>query len=275
MLRSMHDLENYDISATDGNIGDIADFLFDDSEWVIRYFVVETGNWLLSRKVLISPISVQKANWKEQSLPVMITKEQVKNSPNINTDQPVSRQHEIDYLGYYGYPFYWGGTGFWGGGLYPYALYPGFGHYPHSKEEAGNATLDHEMMQREVHKNDDRHLRSYKTIVGYHIHAIDGDIGHISGLLVEEDTWAVRYLIIDTSNWFGGHKVLVSPEWIEELQWLDRSVSVDLKRQKIKDAPEFHSSEQLNREQEIAVYKHYDLIGYWDRESKTDLTEPV
>ncbi|SHF27565.1 PRC-barrel domain-containing protein [Marinomonas polaris DSM 16579] len=273
MLRSMHDLERYTIAATDGNVGEVTDFLFDDEEWVVRYFVVETGSWLSSRKVLISPIGIEKANWRERVFPVSITKEQVKNSPKIDTDQPVSRQHEIDHLGYYGYPYYWGGTGFWGGGMYPYSLYPGFGHYPDSKEESDNATLAHEKAKRELHQNDDPNLRSCKAIIGYKIHAIDGEMGHVSGLLIEDNTMAVRYFMVDTTNWFGGHKVLISPEWIEDMDWTDNSVTINLTRHQIKEAPEYHTTKNLNREHELAVYDHYGLTGYWARGEKANLVK--
>ena len=104
------------------------DFYFDDLAWVVRYLVVETGSWLSSRKVLISPIAIGHPDWAERVLPVSITKEQVKNSPDIDTDKPVSRQHEMQYLGYYGYPSYWGGAGLWGSGAYPGAMLTGVGY---------------------------------------------------------------------------------------------------------------------------------------------------
>ena len=111
MLRSMKDLEDYAIRATDGTIGHVKDFHFDDKAWGIRYLVLDTGTWLSSRKVLISPIAIGHPDWAGKILPVSITKEQVKNSPDIDTDKPVSRHNEIRYRGYYGYPFYWGGPG--------------------------------------------------------------------------------------------------------------------------------------------------------------------
>ncbi|WP_392384313.1 PRC-barrel domain-containing protein [Marinomonas primoryensis] len=273
MLRSMHDLERYTIAATDGNVGEVKDFLFDDEEWVVRYFVVETGSWLSSRKVLISPIGIQKANLKEKVFPVSITKEQVKDSPSVNTDKPISRQHEMDHLGYYGYPYYWGGTGLWGAGMYPYSLSPGFGLYADSKEESDSTELANEKANRELHQNDDPNLRSCKTVIGYHIHAVDGELGHVSGLLIEENTMAVRYLMVDTTNWFSGKKVLISPEWIENIDWIDNSVHINLTRHQIKEAPEYHSTKDLNREHELAVYDHYGLTGYWARAEKTNLTE--
>ena len=209
MLRSMKDLKDYAIHATDGIIGQVKDFYFDDKAWVIRYLVVDTGSWLSSRKVLISPIAIGQPDWANKVLPVSITKEQVKNSPDIDTDKPVSRQHETRYLGYYGYPFYWGGVGLWGGGSLP-------GHdddrvrWLHSTptrsvRERGGLRAGRSGAARD----DDLHLRSCKAVMGYHIEATDGDIGHVQGLLVDEETWAIRYMVVDTSNWWLGHKVLI------------------------------------------------------------------
>lgn len=270
MLRSMNDLENYAISASDGNIGKVKDFLFDDTSWVIRYFVVETGSWLSSRKVLITPISIQKPNWAEKVLPLLINKEQVKNSPDIDTDQPVSRQHEQEYFSYYGYPHYWAGAGLWGSGMYPYSLYPVDHNSQQDQQAAESASLS-DTESEDEQQNADPHLRSCHAVIGYHIHATDGEIGHVSGLLVEEDSWAVRYFIVDTSNWWLGHKVLISPQWIAEVQWQDNSVSVDLSRQQVKEAPKYESTEQLNRQHESSMYKHYGRPGYWPETTKTKM----
>jgi len=125
MLRRMKDMEGYAIGATDGLIGHVKDFYFDDETWVIRYLIVETGEGLSSRRVLISPFSINQPNWSEKAFPAAITLEQVKNSPHIDTDKPVSRQHEMGYLGYYGYPYYWAGGSLWGGGLYPELMLSG------------------------------------------------------------------------------------------------------------------------------------------------------
>jgi hypothetical protein len=122
MLRSMRDLANYAIRATDGTIGHVKDFYFEDGTWVVRYLVIDAGSWLSSRKVLISPMALGQPDWTQKVLPASITKRQVRNSPNIDTDKPVSRQHEKQYLEYYGYPFYWGGAGLWGAGVYPSAM---------------------------------------------------------------------------------------------------------------------------------------------------------
>ena len=264
MLRSMKDVEDYAVGATDGNIGHVKGFYFDDDSWVIRYLVVDTGSWLSRRKVLISPVSIRHPDWAGKTLPVSISKEQVRNSPDIDTHKPVSRQNEMLFMGYYGYPNYWGGGGMWGDGLYPYEMVPGYAgmrvdHVEHERQEEENLQIE-----RSLHRNDDPHLRSCQEVVGYHVHAEDGAIGHIDGLLLDEATWAIRYVVVNTSNWWVGHKVLVSPEWITEVNWTDKSVSIDLTRNTLKESPPYDSAEDLNRRQESGLYLHYGRVGYWD-----------
>ena len=275
MLRSMDELDDYAIRATDGVIGHVKDFYFDDKKWVVRYFIVETGNWLSSRKVLISPMAVSDPSWEDKVLPVSITREQVKNSPDIDTEKPVSRQHEMRYLGYYGYPYYWAGLGLWGGGAYPFMMMPDFaGVEPILDAGQVQAEKAYAQAEGERHRDDDPHLRSCKAIIDYHINATDGDIGHVQGLLVDEETWAIRYLIVNTSNWWLGHEVLVSPQWIDNVSWPDAVVSLKLTRQEVRDAPSYDSQVHLNREQEIGVHEHYGRVGYWTNEVKSEPATP-
>lgn len=107
MLRSVNELKGKEIHASDGEFGNVDQFLFDDESWTIRYLVVETGK-LMGRKVLISPISIERKQ-KSDALTLSLTKEQIRKSPPIDADRPVSRQHEAEYFNYYGYPYYWGG----------------------------------------------------------------------------------------------------------------------------------------------------------------------
>jgi hypothetical protein len=267
MLRSMSNLEDYAIHATDGNIGHVKDFYFDDVAWVIRYFVVETGNWLLSRKVLISPMSFGKPNWRDRVLPVSITKEQVKNSPDIDTEKPVSRQHEIQHLGYYGFPYYWGGPSLWGDQAYPgmMANVGGFITTPNiPQSKAGK--IKEQRVEAARHRGDDPELRSCKAVIGYEVEATDGNIGHVKSMLVDDETWAIRYLIVETGNWWLGHEVLIAPQWIEEVRWPDTTVSVNLTRQAVRDAPPYDRTVEMGREQEVKIHTHYQRPGYWTYE---------
>src|SRR5205809_6020840 len=109
MLRSASEWDGYSIQATDGEIGHVAEFLFDDEKWTIRYLVVDTGGWLPGRRVLISPIALGETDWPGHRLHVKLTRQQVEESPVIDTDKPVSRQHEVSYYQYYRWPYYWGG----------------------------------------------------------------------------------------------------------------------------------------------------------------------
>lgn len=263
MLRNIKELEDYAIGAIDGHIGRVKDLYFSDDSWVVRYLVVNAGAWLLGRNVLISPISIHNANWTERLLPVSLSKDQIKKSPGVDTNKPVSRQHEVEYLDYYGYPYYWGGGGMWGAGLYPYAMTPGYGGYGLRSADDDSELAAYARDERARHRNDDPHLRSCNEVVGYGIHARDGEIGHVSGMLVDEKTWAIRYVIVDTSNWWLGHQVLVSPQWITDVDWADRSVTLDLSRQAIKDSPTYESTYEVNRERESKLYEYYGRHGYW------------
>jgi uncharacterized protein YrrD len=253
MLRNVKDLRGYRIRATDGVIGHVDDFYFDDEAWAIRYLVVETGRWLPDRQVLISPISIGHPDWSAQLLPVSLTKAQVKGSPDIDTKRPVSRQREATYHGYFGYPYNWGGAGLWGMGAYPGSL---------TAEDAIEAELK-ARRSATIQPSDDCHLRSCKDLVGHHIAASDGEIGHVQDVLVDDHTWAIRYLIVNTSNWWGEHQALIAPQWIESVSWADKRVSVSLTRDAIKKAPAYDSAAQLDREQEQAMYEHYGRPGYW------------
>lgn len=267
MLRSLQDLEKCTIGATDGDVGHVRDGYFDDHAWVIRYLIVDTGSWLASRKVLISPISIQKPDWAAHRLPVVITRDQVKDSPDIDTDQPVSRQHEALYLGYYGYPSYWGGAGMWGGGMIPMAMYPGYGGVPGGSAEREQAIEESAKAERARHRDDDPHLRSCSAVVGYHIQATDGEIGHVEGFLIDDESWAIRYLVVNTSNWWLGHRVLIAPQWIDGVHWSEQTVTVDLSREAVKAAPPYEPATDLDRQRETGLYTHYGRPPYWKASS--------
>ena len=119
MLANTTHLKGLVIRATDGEIGTVDQLYFDDESWAIRYLTVKTGSWLEDREVLISPFSVTNVDWPAKRLDVELTKKQVKDSPSIDTQRPVSRQYETEYLGYYGYPNYWNGSYLWGEGTSP------------------------------------------------------------------------------------------------------------------------------------------------------------
>lgn len=261
MLRRMKDMEGYSIAATDGVIGHVKDYYFDDSAWVIRYLVVETGAWLSSRKVLISPMAINQPDWSQKSIPAAITQQQVKNSPDIDTDKPVSRQHEEQYLEYYRYPYYWSGLGVWGARAYPNVMQPGL-RSGWSSEQYREAKARPDRAATRGQQKEDPHLRSGNTVMRYSVHATDGAIGHVQGILIEEKTWAIQYLIVNTSDWWLGHEVLIAPEWIENVDWADSTVIVGLARQAIRDAPPYDPTRPFDREHAARVHAHYARDPY-------------
>jgi len=256
MLRTVGDLKGVTIEAMDGDIGSVQDLYFDDRAWTIRYFVVDTGTWLPGRRVLISPFAFRLVPGASR-LRTSLTKQQVKDSPSIDTDRPVDRQREIAFAQYYGYPYYWLGPNRWGELAYPVLPVP----------PAAPTALEEEMAAREW-EDTDPNLRSARDVMGYYIQATDGDVGHVEDFLVDAESWAIRYMIVDTRNWLPGRKVLVSPEWIQRVSWEESKVYVDLSKRHIEAAPEFDSSIPLEREHEERLYTHLGRAKYWEREPR-------
>jgi hypothetical protein len=239
LLRTTNDLFDCTIDATDGHIGRVKDCYFDDETWVIRYLVVDTGTWLSSRKVLIPPSTTGATNWVKQLLSVGMTRQQIKDSPDIDTDRPVSRQHERTLLDHYDYPCYWNGS---------------------------------EPLTEGIAIQDDQHLRSSEAMRKYHIRASDGQIGHLDSLLFDEN-WRIRYIIASTSDWWLGHQVLIAAQWIADVSWDDRTVTVSLTKDAVKNSPPYHARNQLDRDEEIRLHRHYRRPGYWASEVKLENPE--
>jgi len=254
MLRSTEKLGGFTILATDGEIGKIDEFYFDDETWTVRYLVVETGKWLFGRKVLLSPTVMGQVNWNSETLSVSLTKEQVEKSPDIDTDKPVSRQQEIELSVHYGWLPYWTHSTPTGGapsGI-PVAT---------PKPEAQTTLEKEKTALKEAQQ--DAHLRSTKEVTGYHIQASDGGIGHVEDFMVDEEVWVIRYMIVDTRNWLPGKKVLVSPQWIEGVTWSEKAVRVDLSQEALKNSPEYDPKVPIDRAYENTLYKYYGRTGYW------------
>ncbi len=246
VFNNMKDFSKYSILATDGELGTIDDFLFDDTTWTVRYLVVDTRKWLPGRSVLILPQSVKTIYPDEEQFEVDLTSEQVKNSPDINADKPVSLQHQIQIHDHYAVPYYWAATTFQP--IYPLIPSPteeGL-QAPPGKEESG-----------------DPHLRSTNEVLGYHIHANDGTIGHVEDFLIEDEQWRIHYMVVDTGNWLPGRKVVVSPEWIQEVNWLEREVKVNLTKVSVRDSPKYEPSQPVTREYEEKLHEHYGFPKYW------------
>jgi hypothetical protein len=245
MLIKAKALKGYSLKSLDGEIGSASEFYFDDRYWAVRYLVANTATWLSGRKVLISPYSLDGVNTAEQKVFVLLNKKQIEDSPSIDMDEPVSRQFEGLYNGYYGYPDYWGGQYMWG----------------------GNSFIDLDRSRWGVAASRamgwDHHLRSTHEVTGYHLNALDGEIGHVDDFIIDDETWAIRYLVVATRNWLPGKKVLLSPKWIQSVSWEEKEVAIGLSRETIEAAPEYTDESLLTRDYETGLYGYYNCEGYW------------
>ena len=259
MLHSVSHLHGTTVVASDGDIGRVDEFYFDDEHWAVRYLVIDTGGWLAGRKVLISPYSVKRTDAQVRTLEVSLTRDQVERSPDIDTHKPVSRQHEADYLQYYGYPTYWGGVDMWGLGGFPLVA-PAAGPMPGALPGNVSGAGDREQQQ----NPEDSHLRSTKDIEGYHVQASDASFGHVEDFLVDLESWAIRYLVIDTRNWVPGSKrVLVATKWIDRIDWVDAKVHTALGKEAIRNSPAYDESTVVDRDYETRLHETHDRRGYW------------
>jgi sporulation protein YlmC with PRC-barrel domain len=248
MLWNASRIKGYAIAANDGRLGSVSDFLFDDTSWMIRWLVVDTGHWLSGRKVLLPPLVMGHPHTTEHEFPVRLTRQQVEDSPDINADEPVSRQMESHVYDYYGWYPYWesglymGGYGYVGGIM------------------GGPTAMDNRHQQHlvDTHRDDgDPHLRSIDAVTGYHIHASDGEIGHVDDFLMDDTDWSIRYLVVDTKNWWPGKKVLISPRSAGKIDWKSRLVNLDVGREKVKGSPTYSGTETVDRAYEAYFHSYY------------------
>jgi uncharacterized protein YrrD len=249
MLNKAETLKGYALHSLDGEIGKVKDFFFDDRHWAIRYLVADTGDWLTGNQVLISPHALIAVVKNKQQIAINLTKKQIEDSPSLDNDKLVSRQFEDAYYGYYGWPIYWSGPYMWG----------------YSPYIATDREKQREAAQAE--KAWDPHLHGTHDVSGYHIQAADGEIGHVEDFIIDDQTWAIRYLIIDTRNWWPGKRVLLAPQWIERVSWDEAKVFVNLSREAIRQSPEYTEESMLTRDYETVLHRHYDRRGYWVEES--------
>lgn len=250
MLWKASAIEGYSIAATDGPIGTITDFLFDDTSWQIRWVVVDTGKWLSSRRVLLPPSAMGHVNATGREFSVRLTMQQVKDSPDIDTQRPVSRQMEASVYDYYGWYPYW--TSSFYIGSFGYA-----GEGPMAPRDSDAAKKTANALG---NKNDDLHLRSVAAVTGYHFHATDGEVGHAEDFLVEDGDWSIHYLVVDTKNWWPGKRVLVSPRSVREIDWSSQHVSLGVDRQTVRNSPTYDPSSGVDRGYEQRFHRYYDGV---------------
>ena len=255
MLRTIKAVLGYTLFATDKNLGSAKDFCFDDHLWIIRYLVADTGNWLPGRHVLIGTEALGQPDWKQGLFPIGLTAQQIEESPDIQDDAPVSIQQEEKLRAYFSWQRYWGEKPF---------IQPAAG----ATFGLVGVTPAPEIVPSDVQESlhvptGDPHLRSVNEVCGYSIQVRDGHIGQVEDFVIDDTTWKIHYMIVDTGNWLPGKKVLVSPEWIKSVSWPDQTVDLDMTQEEVKHSPEFDPSLPINREYEARLYDYYGRPKYW------------
>jgi uncharacterized protein YrrD len=252
MIAAGSAFKGYAIEANDGRLGTVKDVLFDEKTWQVRWFVVDAGTWLTGRMVLVHPSAVAKTDYVRQALIVTLTMAQVKDSPSIAQDRPVSRQMEASLYDYYGWDPVWGGSVF-GGGTMSQAFGSPYG--------AGLALHEPEMPNLD-HDDGDPHLRSIGAVTGYHIHATDGAIGHLQDFLIDDQGWGIRYLIVDTRNWWPGQHVLIAPFAVTEISWAHKRIELNVSCDLVRSSPAWDPAEIVDETYEARLHSHYSWPGY-------------
>jgi sporulation protein YlmC with PRC-barrel domain len=247
MLRSLKELYGYKILALDGEVGKVHDFYFDDQEWEIRYLVVDTGPWILGRKVLISPGALGQPNWIDKQFPVNLKREGIEDSPDIDTDKPVSRQQQSTLHEYFNWPVYW---------ATPFSTAPAPATYT-AMQYAGEVVNEKEV------EDMDPHLRKAHEVIGYQVDGRDGGLGKVNDFILDDQEWILRYLVLDAGELEKDKKVLIAPFWIQWIRFDERQVLIDLPQHVFKDSPGFDMTQPLNREYEEVLYDYHGRPYYW------------
>lgn len=250
MLWNASKIKGYTVAATDGDIGTVSDLLFDDDSWRIRWLMVNTGTWFTERKVLLPTSSLGHADLQAEKFSVKLTRQQVKDSPDVDTQRPVSRQAESDIFGYYGWSPYWD-DGFYAGGYGSGMTAPIVTPMPDAQR------IERDAVEAQ-HRNEDPHLHSFDSVEGYYINTTDGDIGHVEDMLVEENDWSIHYLVVDTRNWWPGKKVLISPNSAQDINWANETVSLSVDRERVKNSPEYDEATIVDRAYEDRFNAYYN-----------------
>lgn len=218
MLHNTKDIYGHKLTASDGDIGHVQDIYFDDKTWAVRYIVADTGAWLTGRQVLLAPQAFGHLNPDGKILPVHLTRRQIEQSPSIEAHRPVSRQYEEEYYRYYGWPAYWDGSAMGG---FPIIT-----------------PTPEKLRQHEAQPRKDLHLRSAKSVTGYAIQATDGELGSVRSFLVDDQTWTIRDLVVETGHWYSGKEIKLTTRRVERISYVDSKVYVHLTKADLEHTPE-------------------------------------
>ncbi len=259
-------LESFSMNATDGELGSIADLYFESNTFTLRYFVGDTRTWFFGGKVLLSPESVTSIEQEKERIDVNLTKDQIKDSPKPSSHEPVSRQYEAELRDHYGWRHYWGApiggasAGMGSPGSYPAA--PGMMiPYPIANPNVSRTEDEQDAMTQQTEQNS---LQSINDLRGYKIHVKNGEVGKALDFMLNEHDWTINYIIVDVGGTFTREPVPLAAEWITDISWQDKTITVNVDKELIESAPDYEIHEPFTREDESRLYAHYGRDVYWE-----------
>jgi hypothetical protein len=230
----------FSIETTDGTKGKIKDIIFEEDTWIVRYLEADFGTFFKEKRILIPGVKFMEPGWEKKLFPVKLTKEEIENSPSPEEDKPVSKKLEQMMGKHYNYVWPWA-----------YSVSPGtIGYYPVRPLNIPARTVTEEEV--------DTNLRSVNEVTGYGIHALDGTIGHVEDLIIDDADWQIVYVIADTGGLLpGSKKGILSIHWLKKISYSRREVFMDLYKETVENAPEFDSDYPFASDYEKALFEHY------------------
>lgn len=256
MLFPTKKLEGIQLEATDGEIGKIKDIYFDDKKWTVRYVVADTRKWLPGRKVLLSPASLKHIPFDGESIEVNLDKETIRQSPSLEEHEPVSVRKEAELSQYYGWSPYWEGQYLWGTMGHPQLDGPGIP--PSMMDELEKQKAE----QQEVGPgHPDHNLRSVQETAGeksgYRVFAQGHEVGHLEDFQIQQETYKLQYMIVNTGDWLDEKLRLLSTDWIEEIDWEAKMIMVNIAPDQLKQAPDYEFDHEITRDVEERLHSLY------------------
>lgn len=252
MLDRYTKLTDFEVFTEEEKLGEIHDIYFEDGDWQVRYAIIESGDWLLGERVIIAMEALGKPNWEDKRIVADVSREDIESRPKIDFAKPVSRERLSELHQHYQWA-----------PIMPSSAPPGspiVGPYPILPPTADISERRKLLDQAEEGEGS---LRSAQEVAGYEVECENDCIGSVEDFFIEEDGWIIRYLLIDIRRWIKERRVIVSPEWVSEIDWLGEEIEVDLTKNQIENSPEFDPSEAPTRKYETALYDFYHQPGYW------------
>ena len=257
MLRLTKELINYNVKAFDDEIGKVNDFLFMDEDFIIRYMVVNIGALVFGRDVLISPNELGEPDWVSKQFPVNLTKEEIQESPDIKTDQPISAMDLERLHDHYKWPKFWTPLNTAGTGPSTPSQTSIGAVKPEHRTDTARLAIEKQMQL------DGPKLRSIHEVIGYDVDANDGVAGKIEDIIIDDKNWRLRYIVIKTGNIFNNKNVILAVDWINWISHRNSKLRVDMPVKLIEQSPEFDPQTPMTRREEEVFYDFHGKPYYW------------